>query len=1178
MKKKPNLRHWFHGAGSQIFRAMKCLTLFLVIFTFYSYTESYSQSTKLKLNINQATVLDVIEDIEKQSEFVFIYADDILPQLNQVKGDINVKNKSIIKVLDKILDEKEIHYIINERQVVLKKAKNRSLVDKNSKNKNIPVQKQISGVVTDASNVPLPGVNVVLKGSTKGTQTDFDGNYVIQASEGDVLQFSYLGFETKDVTVGAQSTINVVMKDDVAGLDEVVVVGYGSQKKASLTSAVVSVKAETIESIPTSQLSNNLAGRLPGVQIIGNSGLVGASSSINIRGTGVNALYVIDNVISDKAQFDVLDPSEVETVTVLKDAAAAAIYGARASGGVVLITTKKGKVGKVSFNYGSIYTTNILTKPLQDYTAEEELIYKNNVAIHRNQINPDPDFQPPYGEDVLAFSRGINYRNVNDEIWRSPSSQQHTLSVSGGSERITYFFSTGFNQAKGSYDNTNFDRYNFRAKVSAEITDNITLSTNLSGNRRETDRFFWPFDGDNGEGFEVSDFYRSTFNLSRLYPFYAKLDGTPSSVNDPDAVAVVQPGWGFNPAEVVNSDSYRKILYNTFNGIVNMDITIPQIKGLSVSVQGNYRQDVRNRKNFVLLNRSLRVQTVGGPGSGIDEFTLTPLVTDGSQDVVNNLGRSFPGIDESFSFEESTQINGLLKYQNVFGDHSINTFVGFEQAKSSFKLVSGSASDLLSTSIDQILSASTSSDRRDFSGFERKTARLSYLGRATYSFVDKYIAELSFRYDGSYKFPSGKRFGFFPSVSAAWRVSQEDFFTLDAVSNFKLRASFGQTGFDGDDNRPIAPFQFQNNFQRGASYVFENGLRDGIRPQSIIPNPNITWETHTTWNAGFDLGLFENQFDLTFDIFKNSIADILAPTTVTVPGTFGSDLPQTNVAERKINGFEIAANYQNNNNAVKYQIGANMGYAKDEWISYPEADGLKDFQSRIGRPNDLVIGYISKGIIRDQATIDALPAGFTQFGRVPQLGEILFEDIRGDNFSDGPDGIVNSNDVDILSENTIPRINYGITGNVKWNGFSVDVFFQGVGAYDKYVSTRNTRSGGVFQTARPYFALWTDAWSAENPDGKYPRAENNWNQIENGHGPSTFWERSGAYLRLKNLNVAYSIPNKIIEPVGFDKISLFINGTNLFVISEFDEYDPEQATLDSYPLFKTYSLGVNLSF
>jgi TonB-dependent starch-binding outer membrane protein SusC len=1127
---------------------------------------------RISLDMENASVGSVLRHIGKQASVRFMYSPQVIQ--SQRRLTLKVKNETLEQVLSNVLDPLNVTYKVAGDQLILSTKEERKQIDGKQSSLKQLTDRSITGHVKDEKGDPLPGVSVVLKGTQIGASTGVEGNYSLTIPDSDiknelVLVFSFVGYKSQELPIGNSSIVNLDMHVSDSQLAEVVVVGYGLQKKASLTSAVVSISTDDIRNIPTSQLSNSLAGRLPGAQIIGNSGLVGANSSIKIRGASANPLYVIDNVITDKTQFDVLDPNEVETITVLKDAAAAAIYGARASGGVVLITTKKGKVGKVKLNYSNVFTTNALTRPLQTYTAEQEVIFMNNKAKHLNQASasPNPNFTLPFNQEALDYAKTIHLNSVNDEIWQNPGSQQHNLSASGGSENVTYFFSTGFNKAKGSYHNTNFDRFNFRAKVDAKITKHITLSTNLSGNKRATDRFYWPSDNDNGEGFTVADYYRSTFNLSKLYPFYMRPDGTPSSNKDPEAVAVVQPGWGFNPAEVVNGDGYRRILYNTFSGISSLNIEIPQVKGLSVNFQGNYRIDIRNQKDFVLLNKSYRVQTVGN--NGIDLMKFKPLVLDGTQDVVNNLGRSFPGINESFNLEQQSQINGLITYVNSFGKHNINAFAGFEQAQYAAKGINGSASELLSEGIDQILSASTSTDRRTFNGSELYTARLSYLGRINYNYADKYIAEFSFRKDGSYKFAPGKRFGFFPSVSAAWTLSEEKFFHVPSVSHLKLRGSIGQTGSDD-----VAAYQYQNNFVRASSYQFASGYSNGIRPQAATPNPNITWETNTTYNAGIDLGMFKNKLDFTFDIFKNKIGDILAPPTETVPGTFGSSLPSTNGAEREIRGFEAMLSYRDKVGAFTYTVGANVGFAKDKWISYPEASGILQFQSRIGKPNNRQTGYVSKGIIRDQATLDALPDNFTQFGRKPFMGRILYEDIKGAGFSEGPDGKVDANDVQVISDNTIPRMNYGFNGSLQWKGIGLDLLFQGVGFYDKFIANRGGL--GVFQQPRPYFELWTDAWSAENPNGKYPRAEESY--AENGNAASTFWKRNGSYLRLKNVNISYSVPSKFTGKIGIDRLSVFVNGTNLFVLSKFGETDPEQETLDSYPLFKTFSGGINFSF
>ncbi len=388
------------------------------------------------INWNSTTLTDAIGELEQQTDLFFTFSSEV------AKSSIvtlKKKNKSLKIILEDLSKSLRVGFKRVNENIHISKLNGQTpikeLIDS--------IDQTISGTVTDENGNRLPGASVIAKGTTVGTITDINGSYNLSVDDDvQTLVFSYIGYLQEEVTINGRSVIDISMTADVSQLEEVVVIGYGTQKKASLTSAVVSVEAEDIRSIPTSQLSNSLAGRLPGVQIIGNSGLVGANSSINIRGTGTEPLYVIDNIISDKSQFDVLDPNEVETITVLKDAAAAAIYGARASGGVVVVTTRTGTPGKVVFNYSNVFTTNSLTEPLQEYTAEEELTFMNNVATHRNMAspNPDPDFTVPFDNAALAFARNIDYGTVNDEIWQSPSSQQHNLSVGGGLKGLATSF------------------------------------------------------------------------------------------------------------------------------------------------------------------------------------------------------------------------------------------------------------------------------------------------------------------------------------------------------------------------------------------------------------------------------------------------------------------------------------------------------------------------------------------------------------------------------------------------------------------------------------------------------------------------------------------------------------------------------------------------------------------
>lgn len=1150
----------------KILLTMKLVIILLTAVCIQAAATGYSQET-INLSAKDARISEVLALIQQQTKYRFVYHDNL--KLRKGKIDMNVKNASLEDVLTELLRPNGYSYSLLGNELVAITS-----------NKNQP--RPITGKVIDETGVPLVGVTIKVKNSTSGTVTDGNGNFSINVPENTVLVFSYLGYVTKEVAIGKENNYTISLETQFTKMDEVVIVGYGSESRQTQTSAVSSIKSSEIINIPTAQLSTSLAGRLPGAQIVQNSGFVGSNASISIRGSANAPLYVIDNVVTDKAQFDVLDPGEVESISILKDAAAAAIYGARAAGGVVVVKTKTGKRGKVQLNYRATFSTNRTSDPLQDWTPEEELIFRNGVAKHNNRAaaTPNPNFKVPFDEEALAYARTIHPQSVNEILWKNPFAQQHSLDVSGGSENITYFFSGNYSNNEGSYDNTSFDKYTLRANVDANVTKNLKIGTNFSFNRRNTNRFYWPYDGDGGEGFTLADFYRPTFNLSRLYPFYAKADGTPTTQNDPEGYATIQPGWGFNPAQIINSVNYRDILYNTFNAIINAELKIPQVKGLSLKVLGNYRQDNLFQKDFIgEHNKSYRVQTKGTSGIGL--LQLAPLKFDANSTVVSNFGRPFTAIDEETYLDERYQVNAFIDYTRSFGPHRITSFLGVEQYQFARKYTYGVAEDLLTPTIDQILAANPARERRNFTGSELNQSRLSYFGRAKYDYDSKYIAELSFRQDGSYIFPERKQFGFFPSVSAAWVVSRENFFKIKPISTLKIRASYGTTGYDGIDGLTtnIAPFQYQNNYNITSGYVFANSTLSGLAPQNVVPNPDITWAINKTINAGIDMGFFDDALTFSFDYFTTRRSRILVSRAEAIPGTFGTGLPQVNIGEQKASGLEFAVNYAKTIGDFSYAVGFNMGYANDEYVSWPQNPSIQDFQRVIGRPTKgVVFGYVSKGIIRDQATIDALPAGYKQFGNPVQLGYVLLEDIRGDNYTPGADGKVDGFDVNVISENAVPRINFGIPVDLRWKTISLNLFFQGVGSYDKFLSTKNTATG-VFQvTDRPYFELWTDAFDPElNPNGKYPVASGSFGGASQTGTGSTFWMRNGAYVRLKNINLAYAVPQKIISRIGVRSLSVNVNITNLFTISAFKEYDPEQLSLDSYPIFKTYSFGLNFS-
>jgi len=1146
--------------------AMKWTFVFTVLLSMNASAGLHSQDTKVNLDLKGAKLKKALDILSKKGNVRFMYTEEMLPASADIT--LSFKETPVMDVVRVLLSNTGLQYKVMNGDLIILSAADIAVQDKH-----------IKGKVTDEKGGPIPGATIRVVGATTGTTSAADGSFEMNVPENAILSFQAIGFEKGEVRVSERKNWDIVLKEETKGLNEVVVVGYGTQKRTSITGAVASVSGKEIESIPTSSLSNALAGRLPGAQIVNNSGFVGANSDITIRGVGSPnggfPLVVIDGIVATRAGFDVLDPNEVETVSILKDAASAAIYGSRSSNGVIVVTTKAGKLGAPVFNFKSFFTTSRTTRPLQSFSAIDELTHKNN-----QHINLERPGNVPYGPDAFEYYKNRSY-NLMDMIWQNPVSQQHNLSVNGGTEQLRYFMMAGFNKASGSFRNTDYDRYNFRAKVDAKINKYLDISMNISGNRRNGDRFYWPYDKE--ESLTLADFYRSTFNASRLSPFYMKADGTPAGREDAGAFPVLN--GGFHVPELLFNGGYRKVVYNNFNGILKIDLQIPHVPGLSTTVSGNYNVDTRNAKAFVKHNKAYFIQyKTAGPG--LANYEPAPL--DFTKQNIHNLSTSYENVQEYANFDNSYQLNWFLNYARKFGMHDVSANLVYEQAEGRTKNFGGTAYELLSSNIDQILAASTDAQRRYFNGEEGATARISWIGRVHYEFDERYIAEFSFRRDGSYIFAPGKRFGFFPSVSAAWRISREKFFQVPFVDELKLRASYGSTGNDN-----ITAYQWQNNYwihlDDGGSidgnYVFGSNLSSGLRPK-VLPNPDVTWEKATTYNAGFDFSLFKGKVVGEFDYFTRKVTDILTERKRTVPGTLGATLPFENYASKDVKGFEASIQYKGRTGEVDFTIGANMGYAKDKWLIRDEASAIAGtWRSVIGQPDNRIFGFVSEGILRDQAEVDKLAGtGFTQFGRKPTIGTILYKDIRGANYSEGPDGKIDFNDQTFLSDNAIPRINFGINLGISWKGFSIDALFQGVGAYDKIIVTNNTkdtndknRDGGVFQVDRPYFELWKDAWSVDNPNGKYPKIMD-WGYEEAGMAPSNFWIRNGAYLRLRNLNVAYNIPRHIIKRVGMRNLQLFFTGNNLFVMSKFKETDPEQAQLDSYPIMKSYTGGININF
>lgn len=1181
MKKKLIVSAPCKGLGQKLLLKMK-LTFIIMLGCLMQVSASvYSQATKFSFSFKNKQVLEILKEIEDKSDFRFFY------QREQVdvtrKMDLRVAEKNINAILDELFKDQGVAYkVMQDNLIIITPSEMTPGLDHFNQQK-----KAVSGKVTDVSGAPLPGVSVVVKGTTQGVITDSDGKFEVNnLPTNAILQFSFVGMKNKEVSVNGQTTINLTLEDETIGLDEVVAVGYGTQKKVNLTGAITAVKVKELSAITTPNLSNTLAGRSPGVNITGNSGLIGATSDIRIRGGFGEPLFVIDGIVRDKTAFDALEANEIDQLSFLKDAATASIYGSQAGNGVVLVTTRSGEEHKPVFNYQASYSFMQTTQKLfsDRFTATDELTYQNRVAEYQKLAKPN-------GTTEFDYFKDKNY-NVNDYIWETPWNQKHSMSVSGGNDKVQYYALGSYIGEQGSYKNLENDKFNLRSNVTAKISDKIKMNLNIAANQQFQKRFYWPFSGDDEQ--TIGDLYRCTFNWPKTYPFFLNADGSPANSVTNYPVQTPMGSWqAWNVVDQVIGNRYIKTRKREVNAILSFDIDLGKyIPGLTTKVVGNYISNDYMRKKFLTYQHNY-VWKAANP----DVNRFIPAVPD-----PNNMNTfTFSQNQESLNYEVHTlwseQLNWFLNYNRTFNKHDVSATVVWEQASNGGENVFAQGEAPL-TNYDQMFVYSTDAGRRYGTAWEATGGRLSWIGRFNYSYAKKYIGEFSFRYDGNSLFPKEKRWGFFPSFSGAWRLSEEDFMKSSApwLNDFKIRASYGTTGSDLDlnkaNNEKITPFSYMNVYQSGGSYIWGDNLNLGIQP-GATPNPYLTWATSTTYNGGFDFGVLNNKLTGSFDAFYKSEKDILGSRLVTIPDTYGQQLAPENYAERSWRGFEINASWRNKalGGALDYTIYGNIGYSKDQWdvidqsSLYSPGGNLEEF-TKIGNPLKMLAGLKTVGMVRTQEQLNELnQKGFKQFGRAPYLGGLYFEDVRGDGYAPGPDGKIDDNDIQLLSKNGSPRINYGFGTNLKWKGISLNLHFQGVGMYDRMISNLggyDEGMGGIRQyggTVRPYYPIWTtDVWTPENPNAKYPRViGKSW--YESGTGNQSFWIRNGAYLRLKNLNIGYDLPAKWISGLKISSAQIFFNGTNLFVISDMTEFqDPEQDTYDSYPLMKSFTFGIDIKF
>lgn len=1001
-----------------------------------------------------------------------------------------------------------------------------------------PFQLLVQGTVRDTEGNPLPGANILEKGTLNGTQTDFDGNFSISvSSENSVLTVSYIGYSTLDVAIQGRVNMEVVLTESASGLDEVVVVGYGTQKKETLAGSVVSADLENLTQIPESNLSNLLAGRMSGVYVGQSTGVPGSSSNIRIRSqsswNSTPPLYVIDGVIRDKSSFDRLDVNEIKDISVLKDAATAAIYGSRSSNGVVIVTTKTGHVGKTNVNVAMNYSVEEPTSRAKTVSDRDSYLLNNVYWQKQSGTNW-------FGEDEIALFEEKGYSfNYLDYLYRTPTTKNTSVSVSGGNEKVKFYVGGTYFDNEAYLPNVDYNKYNLRGNVEAMISKNLSIGLNLSTNSGKRTRF-------NSGSTDLADWYGKLDYLFFYIPI--EIDGN-----------LVDPEWQLSIPGLVKDGGYQRTEEIGIDALMNITYKVPFVDGLSVKAtySKNYVSDYS--KNFFKKQQLYKYERSGSTGKVYTENLIGPTFSQVP-------GREY--LNNNFNKTSSYQFNAQLSYVRRFDKHNVDAIAIYEEFDGGNANFGLTRYDFPLLVKDQFFATSNNAEDSNGNGSESYNGRKSYLGRVNYDFDGKYIFSGVFRADGSMLFAPNKRWGYFPSASLAWVVSRESFFS-DYLSQFpmlKVRASYGITGNDA-----VGGWQWQEAYYGAGQYYVGNSNQNVIGHGGIV-NPNLTWEKSRSFNIGLDVMTKQN-IEVNLDYWKRHSYDILGRRILNLPTTFGGTLPDENYGIVDSQGFEVGLNYNTNIGEIGFDAQANFSYATTKVVRADVAVNVQDVDNPNGKPLGYTATYVSTGIIRTQAELDALPDGYTIMGAAPALGHLNYEDVSGpegvpDNRIDGFDRQVISD----FSQATAPY-SAGLNLNFRWKGITLNTFFQSLFGYKKLYTDNWNRA---FPLDARLYEHWGDTWTPETPNATYP--------VITGPGepPSTmassFWYENGGFVRLKNLSIGYDLPAKWLSEIKIEKATVYVNGTNLFYLSGFKWYDPEIASQASYPNMRKLNIGINLTF
>lgn len=1005
--------------------------------------------------------------------------------------------------------------------------------------------KEVTGIVKGKDGTPIIGATIMEKGTTNGTITDFDGKFSLHVSKGAVLEISYIGYKTQKLVVNGNSFI-IELKEDTEVLDEVVVVGYGTQKKATLTGAVSAVRTDELISTKNENIQNMLSGKLPGVRVVQKSAEPGSfNNTFDIRGLG-DALIVIDGVPRDNMTR--LDPNDIESLSVLKDASAA-IYGVRAANGVVLITTKKGKSGNAELEYSGNFGWQNPTGSPKSVSAADWMTLKNEKSM-RNVNGGLPLFTQ---DEIEAYRNGeLQGTDWWSACMRTLAPQtQHSLNVTGGNDKLNYFISGGYMYQESflKSDDMNYDRFNIRSNLSSKISDNLKVSLNVSGIMDEKNQQYQNAD----------QIIRAFQRAPAKQPIYAN--------NNPDYLL---NGWidGDNPVAMMDADQVGYKIFNNkwFQTSAEVEYEFPWVEGLKAKAMFSYDYNIADNKFYEKTYNQYTYDEASGVYQTHQRVGTSKLRR---EHYTNDAILFQVALNYNHIFKDAHNVSGLLLYEGSKKEGD-NFFAQRE----------------LSLLLDQLFAGNSLNQEGNMNTNDLyKQANLGLVGKFGYDFKSKYLAEFSFRYDGSSKFGSGSQWGFFPAASLGWRLSEENFWKeskLSFINNAKLRVSYGKMG----DDR-ASSYQFVNGYyypgggfdgQSGAGTVFDGAFVPGAVNKGVV-NPFITWYISKTFDVGADVEAWNGLFGVTFDYFARNRTGLLARRNLSLPGVVGADLPEENLNGDFTHGVEVELSHRNQINEFRYNIKGIFSYTRT-MTKYQErgraGNSYENWRNNGNdRYNDIHWGYDEGGRYGSWNDIYNSPI-YADKHTLP--GDYIYLDYNGD-------GVINDLDSHPVGYTGRPLINFSLNIGAEYKGFDLNMLFQGAGmSFVKYVEQlREPMWGNDNSNALEYFM---DRWHPADPTADPYNPSTSWISGEYAYGARLSDENSrfnfynASYVRLKNIELGYTFPKKWLGKSGIKHLRLYVNAYNLLTIDgvHLDPEHPNDSYGNLYPLNRTFSIGANVKF